>query len=155
MQDETATGVRAAVAAYVLWGLLTIYWKQLADFDPFELIGWRIICATVVMAVDRHRSAGAGACSPRRSATAASVLRLRVAALLLTANWTGYVWAVANDRVIETALGYFMAPLGTMLLGVTVLDEHADPAAQAGPGPRRAGRRRAHDLLRPRRRSSP
>jgi len=51
--------------------------------------------------------------------------RLLLAALLLTANWTGYVWAVANDRVLETALGYFMAPLATMLLGILVLGEPA------------------------------
>ena len=62
----------------------------------------------------------AAAFRDRRTAGACSS-----AALLLTANWTGYVWAVSNDRVIETALGYFMAPLGTMLLGVTVLHEHA------------------------------
>ncbi len=54
-----------------------------------------------------------------------TVTRLAVAAVLLTANWTAYVWAVTNDRIIETALGYFMAPLGTMILGVTVLHEHA------------------------------
>ena len=38
-------GVQAAVAAYLLWGFLTIYWKELHRFDPFELIGWRIISA--------------------------------------------------------------------------------------------------------------
>src|SRR5687767_2712109 len=48
--DEGSRGVRAAVAAYVLWGLLTIYWKQLHGFDPFELIGWRIVSAAIVMA---------------------------------------------------------------------------------------------------------
>jgi chloramphenicol-sensitive protein RarD len=122
--DETSRGVRAAVAAYVLWGLLTIYWKQFAAFDPFELIGWRILCATAVMAVvitiGRRWAVLATAFRDRRTA-----LRLLVAAILLTANWTAYVWAVTNDRVIETALGYFMAPLGTMVLGVTVLHEHA------------------------------
>ena len=124
MTDETSRGVRAAVAAYVLWGLLTIYWKQFAAFDPFELIGWRILCATAVMAVvitiGRRWAVLATAFRDRRTA-----LRLLVAAILLTANWTAYVWAVTNDRVIETALGYFMAPLGTMVLGVTVLHEHA------------------------------
>ena len=49
--------------------------------------------------------------------------RLAVAAALLTANWGCYVWAVTNDRVIETALGYFMAPLATMAIGVFVLHE--------------------------------
>ena len=51
MGDETANGIRAAVVAYVVWGLLTIYWKQLAEFDPFELISWRILCSTAVMAI--------------------------------------------------------------------------------------------------------
>ena len=58
------------------------------------------------------------ACWPPPSPTAGWRVRLLVAAVLLTVNWTGYVWAVANDRVLETALGYFMAPLATMLLGI-------------------------------------
>jgi len=47
-----------------------------------------------------------------------------IAALLLTVNWTSYVWAVVHDRVLETALGYFIAPIGTVLVGVFVLGEH-------------------------------
>jgi len=52
---------------------------------------------------------------------------LLVASLLLSANWGSYVWAVTNDRVIETALGYFIAPLATMAIGVFVLGE--DPTS--------------------------
>ncbi|MET0460355.1 MAG: EamA family transporter RarD [Ilumatobacteraceae bacterium] len=127
MSDEnTSHGIRAAVVAYVLWGLLTIYWKQLAELDPFELITWRILCATAVMAViitiGGRWTVLMAAASDRRL-----VLRLLVAALLLTANWTSYVWAVSSGHVIEAALGYFMAPLATMLLGVTVLHERATP----------------------------
>ena len=44
-------GVQLGVAAYLLWGFLTIYWKQLKGFDAFELIAWRMSCAGVVMAV--------------------------------------------------------------------------------------------------------
>ena len=58
-----------------------------------------------------------------RSATASILGRITLASVLLTVNWTTYVWAVVNDRVIETALGYFLAPLGTMALGVIVLGE--------------------------------
>ena len=43
--------VAVAVVAYLLWGLLTIYWKQLERFDAAELILWRMSCAAVVMAV--------------------------------------------------------------------------------------------------------
>jgi chloramphenicol-sensitive protein RarD len=124
VNEDVSKGVRAAIAAYVLWGFLTIYWKQLADFDPFELIGWRVLCATVVLAAiitTRHRWPVLLAAMRNRR----TVTRLAIAAVLLTANWTAYVWAVTNDRIIETALGYFMAPLGTMILGVTVLHEHA------------------------------
>ncbi|MGI9031270.1 MAG: EamA family transporter RarD [Ilumatobacteraceae bacterium] len=121
---EVARGVRAAVVAYGLWGLLTIYWKALTGFDPFELIGYRIALASVVMAVIvtlRRRWSVLLALRHDRAVLA----RLTLAAMLLTANWTTYVWAIVNGRVIETALGYFFAPLLTMVLGVTVLGEPA------------------------------
>ena len=51
-------------------------------------------------------------------------------ALFLTANWTTYVWAVVHEHVIETALGYFLAPLGTMAVGVVVLHEKLSRAQQ-------------------------
>jgi chloramphenicol-sensitive protein RarD len=120
--EERRNGVRAAVLAYTGWGLLTIFWKHLEEFDPFELIGWRILCSTMVMAVVvTIRGRWGPLTAALRDARTAG--RLLLAAVLLTANWTSYVWAVANDRVLETALGYFMAPLATMLLGVVVLGE--------------------------------
>jgi chloramphenicol-sensitive protein RarD len=132
-RQRTRRGVQAAIAAYVLWGFLTIYWKELHRFDPFELIGWRIISASIVMAVvitvrRRWTVLTAALRRPRLAG------RLAVAAVLLTANWTGYVWAVTNDRVLETALGYFMAPLATMILGVTVLGEPASRLQKAAFG---------------------
>lgn len=61
----------------------------------------------------------------------ALLARITLASLLLTVNWTTYVWAVVNDRVIETALGYFLAPLGTMALGVFALGERLTPLKRA------------------------
>ncbi|MFK8024102.1 MAG: EamA family transporter RarD, partial [Ilumatobacter sp.] len=49
--DDQSRGVRVGVIAYTLWGLLTIYWKQLDAFDAVELIAWRMACAAAVMAV--------------------------------------------------------------------------------------------------------
>jgi chloramphenicol-sensitive protein RarD len=119
---SVSSGIRAGILAYVLWGLLTVFWKQLAHFDAFELIAWRILAATVVMAVvisGRRRWPVIRAAFRSRRLLA----RLAIAAVLLTINWGAYVWAVVDGRIIETALGYFMAPLGTMLLGVLVLHE--------------------------------
>ena len=53
---------------------------------------------------------------------------------MLTANWTGYVWAVVNDDVLGAALGYFIAPLGTVLIGVVVLGERLRPAQRLALG---------------------
>lgn len=121
--DSLSTGIRAGVVAYVVWGLLTVYWKQLDHFDAFELIAWRVLWASVVMAViitvRRRWPVLRAALTSRRL-----VARLLIAAVLLSVNWGAYVWAVAEGRIIETALGYFMAPLGTMLLGIVVLREH-------------------------------
>ena len=116
--------------AYTLWGLLTIYWKQLSGLDAIELIGWRVGTAAVVMALVVTATGRwpqvRGALADRTVAS-----RLVVAALLLTVNWTTYVWAVVSGRIIETALGYFLAPLGTMALGVVVLGERLTPVKRA------------------------
>jgi len=96
-------GVQLAVVAYLLWGLLTIYWKQLSAFDAFELIAWRMMCAGVVMAVIvTARRTWPNIVGALRDPAVGR--RLVFASLLLTVNWGSYVWAVTNDRVIETAL---------------------------------------------------
>ncbi|CAN5759285.1 EamA family transporter RarD [soil metagenome] len=121
-RSELGLGVRAGLVAYVVWGLLTIYWKQLHRFNAFELIGWRIVSAAVVMAiVITVRGRWAVLAAAARNGQV--VRRIALASSLLTANWGAYVYAVVHDHVIETALGYFIAPLGTMVVGVVVLGE--------------------------------
>lgn len=134
MSEQTErNGVRVGVAAYVLWGLLTIYWKQLSGLDAVELIAWRMFTAAMVMAVvTTVRGTWPAIVAAFRSRS--TVVRLIVAALLLSANWGSYVWAVINDRVIETALGYFIAPLGTMAIGALVLGERANRAQKVAFG---------------------
>lgn len=119
---EQRAGIIAGLTAYTLWGLLTLYWKQLAEFNAFELIGWRIMSAALVMTIVlsvTHSWKGLAVLRRDRRLLG----RVAVAAVLLTINWTSYVWAVVHGRVLETALGYFIAPIGTMLVGVFVLHE--------------------------------
>jgi chloramphenicol-sensitive protein RarD len=128
-----ARGVRVGLAAYTLWGLLTIYWKQLSGFEALELIGWRMTCAGVVMiGVVTARRTWPNLIGAFRNRT--TLLRLVIAAVLLTGNWGSYVWAVVNDRVLETALGYFIAPLATMAIGVIVLREQPTTAQRVAFG---------------------
>ena len=120
-------GVQLAIAAYFLWGALTVYWKQLKGFDAIEVIAWRMLCAGVVMAVI-VTVRGSWATIGRAMGSWNGFGRLALAAALLSANWGSYVWAVGHDRVIETALGYFLAPLLTMLLGIVVYGEEPSAA---------------------------
>jgi chloramphenicol-sensitive protein RarD len=122
MSADTSRGTLSGMSAYLLWGVLTAYWKLLDDFGAFELIGWRVVTAVVLLlalvAVQGKVRAVMGALR-----NPAMLLRVSLAAVLLVVNWTLYVWAVVNEHVIETALGYFIAPLLTSLLGVAVLRE--------------------------------
>jgi chloramphenicol-sensitive protein RarD len=122
MDAKQNRGLEAALLAYTLWGLLTLYWRHLRGLDAIELVGWRITSASVLMAVVVTISGRWGPIvEALRDRGVAS--RVLLASLLLTVNWATYVWAVVNDHVIETALGYFLAPLGTMALGVFVFGE--------------------------------
>jgi chloramphenicol-sensitive protein RarD len=120
--DGQRSGIIAGLSAYLLWGALTLYWKLLTDFAPFELVGWRVVSASLVMigvvSISRRWSRLIDVARQPRL-----VGRIAVAAALLATNWSAYVWAVVNDHVLETALGYFIAPLLTIALGVVVFHE--------------------------------
>ena len=116
------SGLLWGCAAYLFWGLVTIYWKQLKHFDAFELIGYRISSSALLMGVYMGVT---GRLRPllTRLREPALLRRITIASLVLTVNWTTYVWAVVHGRVIETALGYFITPIGLMVAGVFVLHE--------------------------------
>ena len=118
----TQSGVTLGFTSYLIWGLVTIFWKHLKGFDSFELIGWRITTSTILLVAymtvtKKMKPLLTTMCDSR------TLVRLIMASILLTINWTTYVWAVVNGHVLEAALGYFIAPLCTMVLGVFVLHE--------------------------------
>jgi chloramphenicol-sensitive protein RarD len=119
--DDERRGFLTGNLAYVLWGLLTLYWHELTGLDAFGLIAWRIVWSVVVLAVLLSIT--------RRWATVGPLLRGRrarnvgLSSIALAANWTTYVWCVTHGRVIETALGYFLAPIGLVLAGVLLFHE--------------------------------
>jgi chloramphenicol-sensitive protein RarD len=103
-----------------------VYWKALKAFAPLELIGYRIVMSAVLLLVIL---AAKGRLTSLAKKLSAGHLWTRVAcaSLLLAINWTTYVVVVHDGKVIEAALGYFIAPLGTMLIGVKVLHEKIRP----------------------------
>jgi len=126
MDPRSKSGVRSAVIAYALWGSLTAFWKLLNEFSAVDLIGWRVIAAVVVLWVlVASRGDLANVVTAIRDASVRRFLLL--AAALLVVNWSTYVGAIVSGRVLETALGYFLAPLITMTIGVIVLGERLTP----------------------------
>ncbi len=122
MSSPLARGTWLAAASYVLWGSLPLYWKALGAVAPEIILAHRIIWALVVVTtlvlflklgsevksvfVDKNKT-----------------IRMIGAALLISFNWWLYIWAIAMGHVVETALGYYINPLVSVLLGIFFLKE--------------------------------
>lgn len=113
----------AAGVCYFAWGLVPLYWKQLAGVNPLELIAHRHVWSLVfvlglVLAQGKFGEVRA-AVGTRRSVG----INL-LSASLLTLNWLIYVWGINTGHVIECSLGYFLVPLVNVAVGRWVLHEH-------------------------------
>jgi chloramphenicol-sensitive protein RarD len=118
--DNHRTGLAFGVSAYLLWGLFPLYWPLLEPAAPVEILAHRIAWSLVFVAVLLAFTAGFGwlrTLGRRRAAM------LTLAAVLVTVNWGVYIYGVTSEHVVETSLGYFINPLVTVALAVTVLGE--------------------------------
>lgn len=120
-------GLSSAATAFLIWGLLPIFLKQLTDVPVIQVIAHRMVWGYVVAML---WLALRGELSSVRYALANPQIRWRLcaSAALVSSNWFVYVWGVANDRVVETSLGYFINPLFNVMLGVVVLSERLNRA---------------------------
>ncbi|MEM9463730.1 MAG: EamA family transporter RarD [Actinomycetota bacterium] len=114
-------GVVVALVGYVLWGLSPIFWR-LGEGSAGDILVLRILSTiTLLVIVQSIRDRGA---EVRSRLADPRVRRAMVgSSLLLASNWLGFIWAVTSDRVLEASLGYFLNPLVSVVLGVTVLGE--------------------------------
>ena len=123
---DARRGFLLGVAAYVMWGAFPLYWPLLEPAGAVEILGHRVIWSCVVMAVlvvVLHRRAQVRSIWADRRVR----LVLTLAAVVITVNWTTYIWGVNNGKVVETSLGYFVNPLVTVLMGVVILHERLRP----------------------------
>ncbi|TNF21004.1 MAG: EamA family transporter RarD [Rhodobacteraceae bacterium] len=120
--EDTPQGLVFAITAYVLWGFLPLYMKAVAHMPPVEVVAHRVIwsvpvAGAVLVALGRTRDLREALKSPRTLAMAC------VTAALVSINWGIYVWAIANDRALDAALGYYINPLFSIFLGAVLLRE--------------------------------
>lgn len=119
-------GILAALGAYVIWGLVPIFFKQLAAVPALEIIAHRVLWSLLLVGA---LLAARGALGPvwRHAANPHTLARAAVSAALVMTNWLTFVWAVNQGRILETSLGYFITPLVSIVLGVAVLHERLRP----------------------------
>jgi chloramphenicol-sensitive protein RarD len=118
-------GSLAGFAAYVMWGLLPIYWKRLSGVESLQILCHRIIWAAAftiaaLLLTKRMGSLRALFKDRRRALYAVS------ASVLITVNWGTYIWAVNSDHVTESSLGYYINPLLSVALGAIFFRERMD-----------------------------
>jgi len=116
------SGVLYAALAYAAWGLLPVFFKQISHVNAFEIVAHRMVWALlfllcVLLVLKRWAWLRGVVRQPKVLAAFA------VSALLLSVNWSVYVWAVQNAHVIDASLGYFILPLVNVAFGYIFLKE--------------------------------
>ena len=121
-QPVDRRGLIAAIAAFVLWGLMPIYWHLLKAVPSMQIIAHRIVWSTLLVV---------GWLTWRYGRTwlretlqqPRAIWMLALSGMFIAFNWGLYIWAVNAGHVVETSLGYFINPLLNVVLGVALLGE--------------------------------
>lgn len=119
---ERRRGLWYGVAAYGLWGLVPVFWKQLAGIAPVEVLAhravWGLLVLVALVAVVRSGPALRAAMRDRRTLAV-----MACSGALIAVNWGTFVAAVTTGHLLDASLGYFINPLLSVLLGTVVLRE--------------------------------
>lgn len=119
-------GLWAAIACYIIWGILPLYWKLLSGAGAYEILAHRIIWSFVFMTMlllflgmgPLFRDTVKSLCTHRIK----GVLMI-AASFLITANWCIFIWAVTHDHIVDSSFGYYINPLVNVFLGVLLFHE--------------------------------
>ena len=115
-------GLMMGVAAFVLWGLLPLYWKLVKAISPYQIftqrVVWSFLFVMIILAVRGLLPKYKEVISQPKN-----WIGILGPAFFISVNWLLYIWAVNNDYVIESSLGYFINPLLNVLLGMIFLGE--------------------------------
>lgn len=125
--DARTRGLWMAVAAFVIWGVMPLYWHLLKEVPSLQVVLHRALWSALLVAAYLTLTRGRGwlrevVSQPRLAGM------LFASGMLIGFNWSLYVWAVNAGHVVETSLGYFINPLLNVVIGVAFLRERLVPA---------------------------
>ena len=130
--DRAQRGILYGLGAYVLWGAVPVFWPLIARAGALEILAHRIIWSLVVCVVLLLTVVPRGWWG--RIGRPRTLVMLTVAAAVVSVNWGVYIWAVINGHVVETALGYYINPILSIVIGVVLLRERLAPLQWASVG---------------------
>ncbi|MDQ3511404.1 MAG: EamA family transporter RarD [Pseudomonadota bacterium] len=124
-QAQTRRGLWVAVAAFVAWGVMPLFWHLLKAVPSLQIVMHRIVWSAVLVSAWLLWTQGRGWL---RSALARprAAWMLALSGVLISFNWGLYIWSVNAGHVVDASLGYFMNPLVNVLFGVAMLGERMD-----------------------------
>ena len=120
-QAEVRRGLWVAIASFLLWGVMPLYWHALKAVPSLQIVVHRIVWSAVFvvgwLAWQRRGWLRIALSKPRVG------WMLALSGVLIAFNWGLYIWAVNAGHVVESSLGYFVNPLVNVLFGVLFLRE--------------------------------
>ena len=123
---ETRLGLLYGVAAYVSWGLVPAYYKLVKTVPPIQVLAhrilWSVLLLIPILAWRRQWPEVRDALTRRRM-----LLTLAASTACVSVNWFTFIYAIANDRVLESSLGYYMNPLVVVALALAFFKERLRP----------------------------
>ena len=120
------TGIAYASTAYLIWAVMPLYWNLLVAVPYVELATHRILwCAISVFAISLARGRIAHLIEIVR--TPKLLRTLMLTSILITCNWTIFIYCVESHQLVAASLGYYITPLISIVLGITLLGEHVTP----------------------------
>ena len=121
-KKEYKEGIISVLGCNIWWGIMPIYWQWLKPIDSWVIIFYRIFLVAVVCAIAAWKvHAKDEILEVLRNRKL--VLRIIAAGIMITINWSIYIWAVNSDHIIQTSIGYYIEPLVVCLFGVFLFRE--------------------------------
>lgn len=121
MRGKKYFGYFSAFAAYVMWGLLALYWKELGHITAIQQLSIRILMTVVTLGIVLFLWKNKNFLDYLKTPKTRYMLMLT--SFLITVNWGVYVYAVAIDQILQASLGYYINPLVSVFLGIFILKE--------------------------------